>query len=69
MTIVLEKKGREGEECEIWRMRRLGRKRSKVWEGKGRATGEGWCICLGCLFGVERRNEFVDMNRYRGAGK
>lgn len=67
MTIVLEKKGREGEECEIWRM---------SWEGKGTrfgkekgATGEGWCICLGCLFGMERRNEFVDMNRYRGAGK
>lgn len=40
MTIVLEKKGREGEECEIWRMRRwLGRKRSKVWEGKGSNRG------------------------------
>ena len=39
MTIVLEKKGREGEECEIGRMRRLGRKRSKVGEGKGSNRG------------------------------
>lgn len=39
MTIVLEKKGREGENPED----------ETVGKEKG-ATG-GWCICLGCLFG------------------